>query len=200
MSNFIRYVSLYIKEPGVRFNVAILLGLILNGCYIVFNLVLGIVYGNIWYITVAAYYMLIAVLRYLLIDGGEGGCSDEGAKTVSSLMLVVALPMTGMIIYTVITNNRSALPSVTLPFFFAYAIISIFRAVKGLFASKKETGESRRVAHAIRLSLALLSLFNLQTSLFSYFDISGNISTAINFITGGAASISVLLLADRNKG
>ncbi len=200
MSNFIRYVSLYIKEPGVRFNVAILLGLILNGCYIVFNLVLGIVYGNIWYITVAAYYMLIAVLRYLLIDGGEGGCSDEGAKTVSSLMLVVALPMTGMIIYTVITNNRSALPSVTLPFFLVYAIVSILRAAKGLFVSKRENGRSRRVAHAIRLSLALLSLFNLQTSLFSYFDISGNISTAINFITGGAASISVLLLADRNKG
>lgn len=199
MSKFIRYVSIYINDERIRFNVAILLGLILNACYIVFNLVLGILYGNPWFITVSAYYMLIAVLRYMLInDGLEAGAVDN-SKTVASLMTILSVPMTGMIIYTVLTNTSYGTPGITLPVFGGYAFFSIFRAIFGLIANKKENAPFRQGAHKIRLSLALLSLFNLQTSLLSFIGVNETLAVSLNFITGGAVSLSVFAISKRSR-
>lgn len=197
MNKFMQYVSIYIKNEQIRFNVAILLGLIFNACYIVFNLVLGILYGNAWFVTVAAYYMLIAVLRYMLIEsGGSEREVAEYSKTVASLMLILSVPMTGMIIYTVLTNTSHSTPRITLPVFAGYAFFSIFRAIFGLIANKKENASFRKGAHTIRLSLALLSLFNLQTSLLSFIGVNETLAIALNFTTGGAVSISVFAIAE----
>ena len=79
MSNFLRFVSSYFENSAVRFNVGVLLGLILNAGYIVFNLVLGIMSGNVWYISVSAYYSLVVMLRYMLLDS-----SGENAGQISA--------------------------------------------------------------------------------------------------------------------
>ena len=193
MDRFIRFLSVYFLDKKARFNAAVLLGLILNACYIVFNLVLGILQENVWYITVAAYYTLIVILRYLIIDGNDA--ADSAAHTVSRLLLIVSFPRTGMIIYTVIGGGKSGYPRFVIPIFAAYAVFSIFRAVFGLFVFRKNKTGVHRAAHTIRLALALLSLFNFQTSLLSLISISERLTVALNFITGGGVAITTLALA-----
>ena len=54
----------------------------------------------VWYISVSAYYALVVILRYLLI-GATGGVARISAKTVGELILLLILPMSGIIAYTV---------------------------------------------------------------------------------------------------
>ncbi len=195
MNAFIRYIFVYFRDSDIRFNVAVLLGLVINSFYIIFNLIIGILYANPWSVAIAAYYILIAVFRYLLIGDTDG--QKEAARAVSAIMTVLSFVMLGIMVYTSLGGANKSYPSAVLPIFAAYACISIARALFGLFIRDLDSSCPRRTAHAIRLSNALLSLFNLQTSLFAYIGISSGLSVLLNTLTAAVASISMFVLARR---
>ena len=202
MKKIIDYISEYFKNKTLRFHVSLFTGLILNTFYIIFNLVSGIIYGNAWFITVAAYYTLIVSVRYLLLGNHRVDRpntdflteSAEATKTCGNLLMILGVPITGMIIYTVISNRRYEYSAAVFIMLSAYAMFGITRAIWEIFSSKKKSS-TPTVVHSIRLSSALLSLFNLQTSVFSAMRINDNVAIALNFITGGAVSLSVFRLA-----
>ncbi len=195
MSNFLRFVSSYFENSEVRFNVGVLIGLILNAAYVVFNIVFGIMYGNVWYISVSAYYTLIVILRYMLIGIPDENMGQISAKTVGMLIMILFFPMSGIIMYTVLTNARHATARAPVVIFALYAAFGILRALYGIFLSKRKESVAYRTAQLIRLSLALISLFNFQTSLFSMLGTNSRLALTLNFITGGAVSVSMLVLA-----
>lgn len=191
MNKLVRYISVYIKSPSVRLYVASLFSIVFNSCYVVFNLVLGILYGDAWFITIAAYYTVIAFLRYLLMDGD----ADDASHTAGVLMLILGVPMTGMIIYTVIVGKKYTYSAIVSIAFAAYAAFSIFRAISGMISFKKNKNSARRALYSVRLSAALMSLFNFQTALLSTSSFNGSVVTVLNFMTGASVSISVFAMA-----
>ena len=119
------YLSIYAHDREARFNALTLLGIVANAIYIIFNLVIGILYGSVWQIAVTAYYLLVLMLRFFVIyDGDVDGFSPQ---TVSFLLLFLCLPMTGMIIYAVIVGAVGPRPMLALPIFAIYAFFGIFR-------------------------------------------------------------------------
>ena len=192
MKKIFGYLMLCFSDSELRFNLGVLLGMILNILYITFNFVLGILYGNVWLITVAAYYMLIVVLRYMLIN--EVAEDKYTSRLVSMLLSFVAIPMTGIIVYTVLTDYQGLMPRRVFPILVFYAVISLVRAVFALFVSREER-RHRRSMHLVRLSLAFLSLFNFQVAYLGYLPIENTDKIIINFTTGAAVTISVLALS-----
>lgn len=199
MKRIIRYTSVYLKNAAIRLNVAHLLGLVLNACYIVLNFVWGIIYGDAWFIAVGAYYFLIFSVRFLLIRGGDDE-SDEAARVAGFLMLVLGVPITGMIIYNVITNGARKYGRGTLPVFLIYTVYSVLRAVLGIKNSKKRKNPNHRALHTLRLSAALMSLFNFETSLLATVNIGDTLELFLNFSVGAAVSLSVFALARKASG
>lgn len=195
MSKFLRFVSSYFENSEVRFNVGVLFGLVFNVGYIVFNLLLGIMTENVWYVSVSAYYTLVVVLKYMLIGNSQENSGQISARTVGALMAILCLPMSGIIIYTAVTNADHASAGAPIVVFALYAALGILRALYGIFLSKHKEKSEYRTAQLIRLSLAFISLFNFQTSLFSFISISDRAATVLNVITGGAISLSMLTLA-----
>ena len=196
MKNIISYLSLYLSDSTVRFNVGVFFGLFWNSFYIVINIIWGIKYGNVWFVTVAAYYTVVAMFRYFIIDTGQDGCQEQNVtELLGTLILILSVPMTGMIIYTVLTGTSRGYPNSSLPIFAIYAVFSIFRAAYRLFSRAENRGASYRTLHAIRLSIAFMSVFNLQTSLFSFLGVKGDLSLLLNFLTGSAVSFSMLAAA-----
>ncbi len=193
MKNIISFFYVYTSDSRVRRNVGVLFGIIINSFYILVNLIWGIKHRNVWFVTVAVYYLLITFMRYFSIDTPNTQVS--GGEVLGALMTVLCIPMTGLIAYTVITSSARGYPKASLPIFAGYAIFSIFRAVYGLISARRGNTASLRTAHSIRLSLALMSLFNLQTSLFSFLKFDSPLAVFFNFVTGGAVSLSMLVLA-----
>ncbi len=192
MKRIIRYTSVYLKNAAVRLNVAHLFGLVLNAFYIVFNFVSGIIYGDAWFIAVGAYYFLIFSVRFLLIRGG-GGKSSEAAEEAGFLMLILGVPITVMIIYNVVTNSAAKYGRTTLIISLIYTVYSVLRAVFGIKNSKKNS--THRALHKLRLSAALMSLFNFEASLLAAISIGENLEMLLNFTVGAAVSLSVFAMA-----
>lgn len=200
MSKFIGFLSSYFENSETRFNVGTLFGLIFNASYIVFSLVFGIMNEAVWYISVSAYYALVVILRYMLI-GSSGKAARISSKTVGELILLLILPMSGIIAYTVHFDISTVPHRAPVVLFGLYAAFGIIRALYGIFLSKNRRNSAYRTSYFIRLSLAFISLFNFQTSLLSMLDIQAEISRHLNFLTGGAVSVSMLLLAwESRKG
>ncbi len=193
MKKIFNYLYLCLLDSSVRFNLGVLLGMILNMLYIVFNFVLGILYGNVWFITVGAYYMLIVVLRYMLMENTDD-TAEYVPKLVSRLLLLVAIPMTGIIVYTILTDYRAVMPRRIVPILVFYAVFSAIRATLGLFLEKRD-GQNRKSMHLIRLSLASVSLFNFQVAYLNYLTINVFIKTGINLTAGAFVTFSVIALA-----
>ena len=194
MKRIIRYTSVYLKNAAVRLNVAVLFGLILNACYIIYNFVCGIIYGDAWFITVGAYYFLILSVRFLLLRDKE---SDEASETAGFLMLVLGVPITGMIIYNVITNSSREHGAAAIPIFFVYTVYSVLRAAFGIIKSKRKRNLTHRAVHSLRLSAALMSLFNFQTSLLATLKLADTLELSLNFVMGAVVSLSVFAMARR---
>ena len=202
MKSFKGYISVVLKNKTVRFYVFVFFGLLINACYIIFNLVSGIIYGNAWFITVAAYYTLIVSVRYLILGNGQydrvgyGSTFDsiKAVKNCGILMLILGVPITGMIIYTVISDRTYEYSTFVFVLLFVYAAFSILRAAYGIFTSGKKSVMSNAF-HYIRISSALMSLFNLQTSVLSAIVVGGVLAKTINTSTGGAVSLSVFWFA-----
>jgi len=193
MKNILSYLSLYLSDSTVRFNVGVFFGLFLNSFYIVINVIWGIKYGNAWFVTVAAYYTVVAMLRYFIIDTGRDGRKEKNAtELLGALILILSVPMTGMIIYTVLTGESNGYPNSSLPIFAAYAVFSVFRAVYGLLSRERNFSAMQRTLYAIRLSTAFMSVFNLLTSFFSFLGVRGRLPLTLNFLSGGAITASML--------
>ena len=199
MKSFRGYISVILKNETVRSNVFLFLGLLINACYIFFNLLSGIIYGNAWFITVAAYYTIMVSVRYLILgnsrtDGCDLKASIEVIRSIrlcGTLMLILCAPITGMIIYTVIYDRIYEYSAFVFVLLFIYAIFSVVRAAVGIFFGEKRSIPSK-AANYVRMSSALLSLFNLQTSVLSETGAGDITVISLNFISGVAVSLSVV--------
>jgi len=198
MNRFMRYLSIYLFDKSARFNAAILLGIVVNSLYVIVNLVMGILQESVWQITVAAYYLLIIILRYLIIEDED--TSEASALIVSRLLLIISAPMLGMIIYAVLIGESVSRPRMALPYFAVYAAVCIVRVVFGYLIPSWDSKSLRGVLRAMRLSIALMSIFNFQLSLLSVISVTKAVRLLLNFITGGAVALSIFALAAKING
>jgi hypothetical protein len=198
-------ISLYIRDRSARLNLSIFLGLILNVLYIFFNLVFGIAYRNVWFITVSAYYSIIVFLRYLVINEEENNsrAALESSKNAGLLMMILGIPVTGIIIYTLLLGISKKYSYLLLLFLGLHSLFTITRSLWS-FLRMRGDGVVARAAHSVRLSGALMSVFNFQTAVLPLVLYSVKIRTLLNFITGSLASLCIFALAygiisDANK-
>lgn len=197
MKKVSKLISIYIKDKTVRLNISIFLGLILNVFYIVLNLIFGIIYRNIWLVTVAAYYSIIVFLRYLVISDSENEtrASLENSKNAGFILILLGVPTTGIIIYTVIGQVSREYISVFFIFLAFHSVFSIVRSLVAFFDKRKCQSVIKRAAHSVRLSGALMSLFNFQTAFLTMLTISQSVRNLLNFITGSIVSVAVFIVA-----
>ena len=103
----------YVNDLAFRGSVSIYQGMTVNFLYALFRIVVGIRYTSMWFISMAVYYLVLAVLRLSLILNYR-----HKSKTVELrcyrwtawLLFLLNLPMGGMILMMVLTNSGYSYP------------------------------------------------------------------------------------------
>ncbi len=187
MSTFFEFIRGVVLSKDMRRRTINLFAFLFNLCYIFFNLASGIVYENILSVTVSAYYMVTVFVRYFILG--------DSVSITPYLLLILAFPITGIIIYTVLTGDAKKYPVWILAMLAVYSAATVIRSISGIASAGRAGDGERRTMYSARLSAALMSLFNFQNSYISAISSDKGFARGVNLILGGIISASVFYLA-----
>ena len=147
-----------------------------NSVYATFTLILGILHRSSWYISIAAYYISLAIMRFSLLYYSRS--NKAGANIISELkrfrlcgviLLLMNTALSGLTFYQTIANREFAhrgATAIALGFFtFSLFALSIINIIK----YKKFNSPVLFAAKLISFVSALVSMLSLETAIISRF-------------------------------
>lgn len=189
----------YVNDLAFRGSVSIYQGMTVNFLYALFRIVVGIRYTSMWFISMAVYYLVLAVLRLSLILNYR-----HKSKTVELrcyrwtawLLFLLNLPMGGMILMMVLTNSGYSYPGYVIYLSAMYTFYTMVTSVINLVKFRRLRSPILSAAKVLNFIAALMSILGLQTAMIAQFSTEGeNYRRMMNAISGGAVWLSVILTA-----
>ena len=174
--------------------------------FAVFNGVLGILYLSIWYGALAAYHIMICLVRgrtvltHIKTVGAEDG---EAAKMVRAknyrnsgiIMLILNIALSSAIAQMIFDDRFFNYPDLTVFAYAAYAFYKITMSIINIFKSRKQDYFTVHALRDINLIDACVSILALQTALLHTFT-DGTVDVSLfNTLTGIAVSLSAITLS-----
>ena len=167
--------------------------------YAVFKLAAGWYYGSVWFMAVAVYYIVLAVMRYLILRGaGRIRKEADGWRLfqlTGYLMLALTVAISGMAVQMVRDNRAYVYPGFIIYASAAYTFYNLTLAVMNLFRVRRQASPVQAAARALTLAGALMAIFALQTGMIARFGTGDELFRLVmNALTGGAVCIAVLVM------
>lgn len=171
--------KLAIKLSGdvrLRMSISLYGTLIWNGAYAIFQLGLGFYYRSLWFYTMAAYYVMLAIMRFFLLkhtrsyDVGEKATVEmKKYLACGCLLLVTNLVLSGVIFFIVYKNQTFQHDQITTIALAAYTFFTLTFAIVNIVKYKKYASPVYSAAKTVTLVAACVSMFTLETTMLNTF-------------------------------
>ncbi len=189
----------YVNDLAFRGNISIYQGMTANFLYVLFRIIVGIRYASVWFISMAVYYLVLAVLRLSLILNyrhKSKAIELRGYRRTAWLLFLLNLPMGGMILLMVLTNSGYSYPGYVIYLSAMYTFYTMVTSVINLVRFRRLGSPILSAAKVLNFIAALMSILGLQTAMIAEFSTDGDgFRKMMNAITGGAIWLSVILTA-----
>lgn len=172
----------------------------LNFAYAVGNCVIGFAAHSWWFITVGAYYAVLAATRFSVLQikqkANENSDIDLFAKRITGILLVaLSFCLIGVNILSAIKERGTKHHEIVMIAIATYTFTKITIAIIGMVKSKKVASAIVRTLRNISFADAFVSVYTLQRSmLVSFPGMNPTEIQLFNILTGTAVWIVVLLL------
>lgn len=207
-----RVIGTLMRNYSLRTIIFAIGGLVMSVAYAIFNAVLGILALSIWYGALAAYYIIIAVVRGRTVFSHMRASTEEkndlahvrSYRNSGILMLILNLALSSAIAQMIFEDRFFDYPDWTVFAFAAYAFYKISMSVYHIFKSRKQSALTVHTIRDINLIDSLVSILALQTALLHQFHRDGISVSAFNTVTGCVVSamsvgLSVYMIIKANK-
>ncbi len=177
----------YLTDSRFRAGVSLYLGLFINLLYIVMKLVTGIVYRSTWFIALSVYYILLAVMRFLLarrLNARDKAAELRRYRLCGIMLLFMNQALTGIVVFMVRQNRGFAYPGLLIYAMAAYSFYAVTVSVINIVKTRRHDSPVLSAARAINLVAALVSILSLTTAMLSRF--GGGDGAAFNRTMTGA--------------
>lgn len=169
-------------------------GFALGILYALFNAFLGLNYSSAWHGTLAAYFIVLTLLRLLLIKRFGDSPRQELRiyRACGILLSVLSITLTGAVVLLIYGTGGKRYPGFLVYAMAAYTFYKVFASICGMVKARRQESllliAQRNIGHAG----ALMSLLCLQTGLLNAFG-GGDAAFAarMNGITGGFVALIV---------
>lgn len=199
-----RYVSRYAADVHLRVRLSLYASLIWNTAYAVFQLGLGLYHASVWFYALAAYYILLAVMRFFLLrevrsftPGGDRGQELRRYRFCGYILLLMNLALAVIVFYMVWQNRGFQHHPITAIAMAAYTFTSLTRAIMNVVKYRRYQSPVLSASKAISLAAACVSMLTLETVMLTAFGGQGDgeFRQMITALTGAAVCLLVLVMA-----
>ena len=162
----------FLTDARFRAGVSLYQGFFINLLYIIVKLVSGIVYRSAWFIALAVYYILLAVMRFLLVR--RLNTQDEAAelrryRLCGIMLLFMNQALTGIVVFIVRQNQGFAYPGFLIYAMAAYSFYAVTIAIVNIVKTRRHKSPILSASKAINLVAAMVSILSLETAMLAQF-------------------------------
>ena len=183
-----KYTSRLLSDAVLRAKLSLLFSLIFNIGYASLNMVLGILENSIWLIAIAGYYGAVALVRFGVTLGVREAKSEadrtlrlrgewQRYRVAGIASLFMTLTMSVMIGLVLIRGEGFRYPGYFIFIFAAYTFIKFAASIVNTVKFRKLDTPVLSAAKAMNLSVAVMSIFTLQTAMLAEFASGDSIFT-----------------------
>ena len=203
----------YMTDRVFRTQISLYLSLTISLLYVGINLWSWTFIHSWWFVVLAIYYVIMAIMRFLLVRYvriRKIGTSilDEWKRSrlCAYILLLVNLSLSGAVLMILYQNRGYDYPGILIYVMAMYTFYSTTHAIVDMVKYRALGSPVMSTAKIVSLSAALVSMLNLETAMFAQF--GGNMTPEnqrISIILTGAGvsitvvTLSVILIVNANK-
>lgn len=194
----------YLTDAAFKTHVSLYAALAVNLLYVGINVLSWYLYRSAWFVVLAVYYGILAVMRFLLVryirvyQLGENRLGElRRAKLCSCVLLLVNVVLTGAVLMILYQDKGFAYHGVLIYVMAAYTFYMTTHAVVDLVKYRKYHSPVMTASKIIALSAALVSMLSLETAMFSQFgeEMAAADQRLMIALTGAGVSIAVITMS-----
>ena len=203
----------YMTDRVFRTNISLTVSLVISLLYVGINVWSWHVLKSYWFMVLAVYYVIMAVMRFLLVRYvriQKIGTSMMGewkrSRICAYILLLVNLSLSGAVLMILYQSKGYDYPGIMIYVMAMYTFYALTMSIVDIVKYRKMGSPVMSTAKIVSLSAALVSMLNLETAMFAQFggDMSPENQKIFIILTGAGVSItivtlSVMLIVNANK-
>ncbi len=194
----------YMTDAVFRTNISLHVSLGVNLLYGGLNVLLFVWYRSMWFIVLAVYYMILAVMRFFLVRYvrrtgiGRNRLGElVSARFCSCILLSVNFALSGAVLMILYEDKGFSYPGIVIYVVALYTFYITVHAIRGLIVYRKYKSPVMTIAKTISFCAALVSMLSLETAMFSQFgqDMKPADQRLMVALTGAGVSVAVITMS-----
>lgn len=199
-----RVTGALMRDAVLRAKSSLVISLAINLAYAAAQLALGFIQGSMWFHSFAAYYAMLALMRFALlrhIFRLEAGANLElelrKYRFCGAILVAIHISLAGIVAFAVYLGRGMEYPGLMIYAVAAFTFFQVTRTAIDLARCRRRSSPVLSAAKAVSFASALVSLFTLETAMLSEFGAEGEelFRTIMTAATGGVVCAIVLGMA-----
>lgn len=200
------YASRYASDRELRAIISLSASTLMNVLYVLFRIASGLLYRSVWSGAVGGYYVVLSLIRIVLMkDVKDIYINKQSAKQLNEcwrsyrlcgiLMFLLNCVMVGMAVQMIWQNKSYNYPGTMIYVSAMYTFYSFTMTIVNIIKFRRLNNPVLSAAKMINFAGALMSLFALQTAMFTQFGGTDEYRRLMNIITGAGVCCIVIIEA-----
>ena len=190
-----------LTDPLTRSIISLVISFVINMAFAVYNGSIGIINRSIWFGALAAYYIVLILLRGTIllyhirrVKANKAGQSEQTAYLKSikiygscgAVLILLPIALSFAILQMVREGDSFVHSGITIYVYAIYTFYKIIMAIYNFAKTRKDDDFTLRAAKNISLAQAMMAVLALQTAMFHEFDATGDFVhvATMNAVTG----------------
>ena len=194
----------YMTDRVFRVHISLTVSFAISMLYALINIWSWHRMKSSWFMVLAVYYVIMAVMRYLLMRyvriqkiGTSMLQEWKRSRSCACILLLINLSLSGAVLMILYQSKGYDYPGILIYVMALYTFYSTIHAVVDIVKYRKLGSPVMSTAKIVSLSAALVSMLNLETAMFAQFgtEMAPENQRIFIILTGAGVSITVVTLS-----
>ena len=194
----------YMTDRIFRTNISLSVSFVISMLYVAINLWSWYLLKSYWFMVLAVYYVIMAVMRFLLVRyvrvqkiGTDILGEWKRSRSCAYILLLINLSLSGAVLMILYQHKGYDYPGIMIYVMAMYTFYALTMSIVDIVKYRKMGSPIMSTAKIVSLSAALVSMLNLETAMFAQFgtDMAPQDQNLMIMLTGAGISITVVTLS-----